>query len=280
MSNIIDDLAREAAGPWTPVIASLIGAIVSPVLIALIGRSAAREAARENSPPEVISGRNDQGIHPGDISGSARFNQTAEQRLYSRVTINDGAATGSGSGDVTVWIVSFALLSFGAILATAKLGLSLLSALPWAPTSGVVILLIMALRQWRAGARMPHSAPIAGILLAGMCWVASLLGGSNDHLKQAVAHLNQHGYKFGDPSAGEIFWLFAANLLVGLAGVAVFGMTISGRLRDSSPPRKKHWTRLFMGQKSFRSWFAAAIACGIFLALVMAWPLAQVFLGL
>jgi hypothetical protein len=279
MSNIIEDLAREAAGPWTPVIAALIGAVVSPVLTAVIGRSAARAAAREKS-SQGDTGRNDQRIHTGDTSGSARLHQTIDQRQYSSTTIHHGAATGSGNGDVTVWIVSFALLSLGVILATAKLGLALISALPWAPTSGVVILLIVTLTQWRTGSQMPVSAPIAGILLAGMSWAAALFVGGNDDLKQAVAHLNQHGYKFGDPLAGEILWLFAANLFVGLAGVAVFGLTVSARLRNSSQPREKHWTGLFMGQSGFRSWFAAAIGGAIFLALVLAWPAAKVLIGL
>lgn len=280
MSNIIDDLAREAAGPWTPVIASLLGAVVSPVLTAVVGRSAAREAERDKASREVDRGRNDQRIRTGDISGSAHFKQTIDQRQYSSTTIHQPAAASSGNSDVTAWIVGFALLSLLVILATAKLGLSLVAALPWAPTSGAVMLLIMTLRQWRAGSQMPVSAPIAGILLAGMCWAVALYVGGNDDLKHAIAHLNQHGYKFGDPSAGVILWLFAANVFIGLAAIAVLGLTISARLRNASRPEGRHWTKHFIGHDGFRSWLGGAITCGTFLAFVLAWPAAKVFLGL
>lgn len=279
MSNIIDDLAREAAGPWTPVIASLLGAVVSPLLTAVVGRSAARKAERERASLEVAKGQNDQRIRTGDISGSAHFKQVIDQRHYSSTTIHQPTAASSGNGDVATWLVCFALVALLVVLATAKLGLSLIAALPWAPTSGAVILLIMTLRQWRAGSQMPVSAPIAGILLAGMCWTVALFVGGNDDLKHAIAHLNQHGYKFGDPSAGVILWLFVANVLIGLAAIAVLGLTVSARLRNAPRPEGKHWTGHFIGHHGFRSWLGGAVACGALLAIVLAWPAAKVVLG-
>ncbi|MGY4543108.1 hypothetical protein ACVWY0_003034 [Arthrobacter sp. UYNi723] len=280
MSTIIDDLAREAAGPWTPVIASLLGAVVSPVLTAVVGRSAARRTERDKAPLDVARVQNDQRIRTGDISGSAHFKQTVDQRHYSSTTIHQPTAASSGNSDVTAWLVGFALVSLLVILATAKLGLSLLAALPWAPTFGAVILLIMTLRQWRARSQMPVSAPIAAILLAGMCWAVALFVGGSDDLKHAIAHVNQHGYNFGDPSAGVILWLFAANVLIGLAAIAVLGLTVSARLRNASQPEGKHWTGHFIGHDGFRSWLGGAITCGTFLALILAWPAAKVVLGL
>ncbi len=280
MSSFINDLAREAAGPWTPLVASLLGAVVSPVLTSVIGRSAARGAERERAALELAKGRNDQRIRTGDISGSAKFNQTIDQRQYSNTTIHQPpAASSSGGSDMAAWIVGIILLSAVVIIATAWLGLSLLAALPWASTSGAAVLLSMTLRQRRAGVQMSIAAPITALVLAGMCWAVAIFVGRNGELNQAITHVQQHGHKFGDASAGVILWLSAAILLVWLAAVAVLGLTISARLHGAPHPEGKHWTEPFLGNGRFRLWLGIAISTGVLLALIVVWPTARVALG-
>jgi hypothetical protein len=280
MNSFIVDLAREAAGPWTPVVASLLGAVVSPVLTAVIGRSAARAADREKASQKLATERNDQRIRTGDISGSAKFHQTIDQRQYSHTTIHSPATASSSGSDMPTWIFGVLVLSVVVILATAWLGLSLLTALPWACTSGAVILLVMTMRQRLAGAHIPVAAPITALSLVGMCWAVALLVGANDELRQAVTYVQQHGYKVGDPTAGAILWLSVTILFVGLAAVAVQGLTVSARLRDALHPEGKHWTAPFVGRQGFRSWLGAAILSGVLVALALFWPMAKPVLGL
>ncbi len=280
MSSFIQDLARDAAGPWTPVIASLLGAVVGPLLTGVVGRSAARGVARERASLELAQTRNEQRIRTGDISGTANIHQTIDHRQYSSTTIHQPAASSSDRNAVAAWLVAAFVVTVVVVSVTAWLGPTILAALPWATTTGAAVLLLVAAVRRRAGERLPAGGLVVGVGLAGLCWAVAHLVGGNSELEQAITSVQTKGYKFGDPSAGMIVWMFVAIALLGLAAVAIQGLATSVRLRDAAHPQGRHWTENFVGPGGFRLWLRIAAGAGALLVLVVLWPSAKSMLGL
>ncbi|WP_142058634.1 hypothetical protein [Pseudarthrobacter sp. B4EP4b] len=259
-------------------IASILGAVVSPVLTAAIGRSSAKAAERENVARELPSQRNDQRIRTGDISGNANFHQTIDQRRYVTTSNHSSTSNTDNSGFFGL-LLGAAVVTVVVGTATAKFGLSLLAALPWAPTLGAVVLVVMTLQQQRSGSRVPVTAPIVGVLLAGLCWVVAGFIGSNDNVRWAIAHVNEHGFKVAEPSAGLILWLFAATVFVALSGISIVPLTVGAQLRYSSPLESQHWTAPFIGKSGFRLGISTSVFCGVLLLAALALPALVRLLG-
>lgn len=228
-----------------------LGAVVGPVLTAVVGRSATRGAERERAALELAQARNEQRIRTGDISGTANLHQTIDQRQYSSTSIHQPGASSSAGNAVAPWLVAAIVITVVVVSVTAWLGPSILASLPWAATTGAAVLLLVAAVRRRAGERLPAGGLIVGVGLAGLCWAVAHLVGGNSELKQAITSVQTNGYKFGDPSTGIILWMFTAIALLGLAALAIQGLAISVRLRYAAHPQGRHWTDNFVGPGGF-----------------------------